>query len=149
MNDLKLTISSVRFVLEALCDLAKLNPNKTYRVTVKEWREGRSLSQNALQHVIYETVSKYLKSKGRDWGSARVKESLKNKFLGWEMRNITDVETGEIITVNMLRESSKLDVGEATHYTTQIIEWAQSIGCEIKIPAKCEYRTLMESQNDI
>jgi hypothetical protein len=122
---------------------------KKYRVNIVEWRSKRSISQNSLQHVIYSDISKYLISKGRiEWTEKKVKESLKSKFLGWEQREIIDVVTGEITVKEMLRESSKLDVGEAFHYTTQIIEWAESIGCEIKIPAKCEYREIMERQND-
>lgn len=122
---------------------------KKYRVNIVLWREKRSISQNSLQHVIYSDISKYLISKGRiEWTEKKVKESLKSKFLGWEQREIIDVVTGEITVKEMLKESSKLDVGEAFHYTTQIIEWAESIGCEIKIPAKCEYREIMERQND-
>lgn len=122
---------------------------KVLRLSLAEWKEKRSLSQNALQHVIYGDVSKYLISHGRtDWTPEKVKESLKNKYLGWESREFVDVETGEVKTREVLRSTAKLDKGESCHYTTQIIEWAASIGFEVRIPAKCEYRDLMERQND-
>ena len=146
MKDFCLTQSSIGQFIQLVYELMK-EPKK-YRVNIVLWREKRSISQNSLQHVIYSDISKYLISKGRiEWTEKKVKESLKSKFLGWEQREIIDVVTGEITVKEMLRESSKLDVGEAFHYTTQIIEWAESIGCGIKIPAKCEYREIMERQS--
>jgi hypothetical protein len=146
MKDFCLTQGNIGYFVTEVYKL--LTQPKKYRVNIVEWREKRSLSQNALQHVIYEVVSKYLISKGRiEWTESKVKESLKSKFLGWEEREIIDVVTGEVIVKEKLIETSKLDVGESFHYTTQIIEWSESIGCEIKIPAKCEYRELMEQQN--
>jgi len=125
-----------------------LKSGKRYRVKIVEWREKRSITQNALQHCIYETVSKFLISKGRDWSAVKVKDNLKNKFLGWHDSEFTDVMTGEIIIKSVLVPTSGLDKGESYHYTTQIIEWSESIGCEIKIPAKCDYRDLMDLQNE-
>jgi len=129
------------------CELS--STDKRYRVSIKEWRDKRSLSQNTLQHSIYGEVSKYLISRGRsDWDAVKVKENLKNKFLGWRDYEFVDLETGEVIIRSVLVETSKLDKGESFNYTTHIIEWAESIGCEIKIPATCEYRSLMELQNE-
>ncbi len=117
------------------------------RISVKQWTERRSLSQNALQHVIYKDISVYLVDHGRDWCPERVKKALKYKFLGEYVEQITDVVTGKVYERRELRSTASLDKGEAYHYTTQIIQWAESIGCEIKIPANCEYRDLMEKQN--
>jgi len=72
---------------------------------------------------------------------------LKNKFLGWVPQEFTDLITGAKVTRDVLRETSKLDVGEAYYYTTEIIEWASSIGLEIKIPTHCEYSNLRNAQN--
>lgn len=146
MNEFKLTLASSVYVTSQLIDLAR--SNKTYRVVVSEWREKRSLSQNALQHVIYSDISEYLISKGRkyctqDW----VKSALKNQFLGWTETEFTDLNTGEITKRQVLRSTKDLDVGESCHYTAQILDWAQSIGCNIKIPAKCKYRDMLNKQN--
>lgn len=108
----------------------------------------RTLNQNSLQHCIYSELSKYLIKKGRsdcnpDW----VKKMLKNKFLGWTQEAFTDILTGEVTHREVLIGTSSLGRGEATIYTTQILEWADSIGCEIKIPARCDYRDAIMEQN--
>lgn len=119
------------------------------KVVVTKKGARRSLSQNALQHSIYGEISRYLISKDRkDCNPEWVKKMLKNKYLGWTQEAFTDVLTGEVTHREVLRSSSSLEVGEATIYTTQILEFADSIGCEIKIPAKCDYRDMMEIQNE-
>ncbi len=129
-----------------LC-LELADSNKRYRVKIVEWRERRSITQNGLQHSIYGVVSKFLIAKGReDWTPEKVKDNLKNKFLGWHDSEFVDVVTGEVTIKSVLVPTSGLDKGESYHYTTQIIEWCESIGCEIRIPEKCDYRDLMKQQ---
>lgn len=144
MNDFKLTQSRIG---ELVTQLTKLDTGKTYRVSVKEWRESRSLSQNGLQHMIYGDISKYLIKNGRgEWTPEYVKMNLKSKFLGWEVARVVDVVTGEIAEKEVLRSTKDLDTGEAYHYTTQIIDWADSINCPIRVPQDCEYNKLTERQ---
>lgn len=108
----------------------------------------RSLSQNAFQHVCYQEISKYLISNGRDeWTPEFVKKNLKNKLLGWNQEPFVDVITGERREIWTLRHTSKLDKGEAMNYITQILEWAESIGCHIRIPEDSEYYQSMQQQN--
>ena len=108
----------------------------------------RSLSQNAFQHVCYQEISKYLAAKGRnEWTPEFVKKNLKNKMLGWQTETFVDVKTGERRDIWTLKSSSKLDKGEAMNYITQILDWAESIGCHIRIPEDSEYMKLMQSQN--
>lgn len=135
--------------LDQWANLLKLSwPKSGYRIVWGPWREKRSLSQNAFQHVIYEDISAYLMSKGRtDCTAEWVKEMLKNKFLGWTEKEFVDVVTGERKMREVLRSTAGLDVGASYHYTTEIIDWAQSIGCEIKIPARCEYREMADREN--
>lgn len=117
--------------------------NMNYTIGTK-----RSLSQNALQHCIYAELSRYLISKGRtDCTAAWIKQMLKNKFLGWVTEEFTDITTGEKFTKDVLRHTADLTKGESCHYTTQIIEWSESIGCSIKIPADSEYMKYLEQQN--
>lgn len=124
-------------------------PKSGLRLTWGEYRETRSLSQNALQHVIYDDLSKYLISRGRtDCTPEWIKDMLKSKFLGWVDREFTDITSGEKAIHQVLRSTAALDKGESYTYTTAILEWASSIGCEIKLPAKCEYRELMDKQNE-
>lgn len=108
----------------------------------------RSLSQNSFQHVCYQEISKYLAAKGRnEWTPEFVKKNLKNKLIGWQSETFVDVKTGERRDIWTLKSSSKLDKGEAMNYITQILDWAESIGCHIKIPEDSEYMKAMQSQN--
>ena len=149
VKEFKLTFSSIGYFVQEITKLLTENPNKSFRLTVKVWRESRSLNQNSLQHVIYGEVSKYLISKGRDdWCTKTTKKNLKNKYLGWVSEEFTDVETGEITIKETLKHTSDLDVGDSYIYTTNILDFADNIGCEIKIPENCEYRILQEQQNN-
>jgi len=146
MKNFKLTANSIGLFIQ---ELWKLDLTKAYRVTVVGWRETRSLSQNAFQHVIYDDISKYLISKGRkDWGPKFTKKNMKNNFLGWELTEYTDVKTGEVTTREELISTSGLDVGVACDYITKLLDFAQSIGCDIKIPAHCDYRDYLNKQDE-
>ncbi len=146
MTSYKVTLSNLSAFTSSLVDELKVNP--TLRIDVKKWREQRSLSQNAFQHVIYGEISRYLISKGRsDWTSEKVKEALKNQFLGWVDEEFTDLITGEITVRQVLRSSSKLDKGDAYQFTTEVLCWAESIGLTIKIPVTCEHYKQMAEQN--
>ena len=147
IKDYKLTLSNLIALVEQLT--TALLTNQTLRVNVKVWREKRSLNQNAFQHVCYKEISKYLISKGRkDWTPSKTKDALKNQFLGWLEQEFTDLITGEITVKQALRESSKLDKGDAYQYTTQILDWSESIGLTIKIPVTCEHYKQMAEQNE-
>ena len=146
MKSFKLTVNSIGLFIQ---ELWKLDLTKSYRVTVVLWREKRSLSQNAFQHVIYDDISKYLISKGRkDWTEKKVKFEMKNNFLGWEETECTNVYTGEITVKETLISTSGLDVGVACDYITKLLDFAQSIGCNIKIPAVCDYRDYLNKQDE-
>ena len=135
--------------LATIASLYDLHEEAEYplKLTVTNYGK-RSLDQNALQHCIYEEISSYLiRNNRKECSPSWVKRQLKNKFLGWEDVVFVDVVTGEKAMREELRSTSGLDVGEAYHYTAQILDWADSIGCEIKIPANCQYRELMEIQN--
>ena len=124
-----------------------LKHNKALRVNVVGWREKRSLSQNALSHVWYEHMSKYLISKGRENCSPSwVKEAMKHTFLGYEMVEKVNVLTGERVTVSELKHTSKLDVGDMTHYMNKVYKWALDIGCLLPIPEDCEYKQNLDKQ---
>lgn len=149
MKEFKLTFNSLGLFIQELTELLRSEPTKAFRVTIKVWRESRSLSQNAFQHIIYSAISKYLISKDRkDWTPEYTKEQMKNNFLGWRKKEFTNVLTGEVEINKVLIPTSGLDVGESFNYTTSLLDWAQSIGCNIKIPEKCDYRDLQEKQNN-
>lgn len=145
MKDFCLSKDTITKLFETCMELAQ--EGKRYRVSIVEWRDKRTLTQNALQHSIYNTVSEYLIAKGRtDWIPKVAKYNLKHKFLGWHDVKFTDIITGEVTFKEELVSSSGLDKGDAHFYTTQIIEWAEGIGCEIRIPEKCDYRKIQMEQ---
>lgn len=146
MKDFKLTANSIGLLIG---ELWKLDLTGAYRVSITRWRDKRGLSQNAFQHVIYTEVSKYLISKGRtDWTVDKVKFEMKNNFLGWEVVECVNVHTGEVTEKEVLTETSGLGVGEACDYITKLLDFAQGIGCTIKIPVRCDYRDNINKQNE-
>lgn len=146
MKSFKLTVNSIGLFIQ---ELWKLDLTKAYRVTVVLWREKRSLSQNAFQHVIYDEISEYLISKGRtDWTPKYTKLNMKNTFLGWELKEYINATTGVVTTEKTLIETSTLDVGVACNYITKLLDFAQNIGCIIKIPAVCDYRYYLNKQDE-
>lgn len=148
MKEFKLTISSLGWLVAELTKLITSNQGKAYRISIKLWREKRSLNQNAFQHVIYTEISKYLISKGRkDWCPKFTKKNMKNKFLGWVDEEFVDIDTGEILIKSSLKPTAELDVGDSFDYTTSLLDWAEQIGCYIDIPMCCEYRELLERQS--
>ena len=63
------------------------------------------------------------------------------------LEEYTNLKTGEVTVKEVLRSTSGLDQGDAYQYTTQVLDFAQTIGCEIKIPSKCDYRELTDKQD--
>tara|TARA_R100000951_G_scaffold98181_1_gene88054 strand:- start:904 stop:1347 length:444 start_codon:yes stop_codon:yes gene_type:complete len=146
MTNHKVTLNTFISFCEEVAKL--LADGKTLSVEVKEFRKKRSLSQNAFQHSIYGQISKHLISKGRkDWTPEKTKFELKNHFLGCEDVETTDLITGEVKSMLVVRSSSKLDKGDAYQFTTEILCWAESIGLTIKIPVTCEHYKQMAEQN--
>ena len=81
-----------------------LENGKCFRMVLKPWREKRSLSQNALSHMWYSEISEYLISRGKSFATAAwVKDALKHTYLGYETKDLVDVVTGEITTIQSLR----------------------------------------------
>lgn len=120
---------------------------KPLKVSIKNGSK-RSLNQNAFQHVIYKKISDYLISKGREeWTPEFTKKNLKNKFLGWEDEEYVDIHTGEKLVKSVLRSTASLDKGDSFNFTTAILDWSESIGCQIAIPTNSEYMDMVIEQN--
>jgi len=146
MKDFKLTFSSLGWLITELTKLLK-NNNKPYRVNVVEWREKRSLSQNAIFHAWVAELSKYLISKGRkDATEEFCKELLKHTFLGYEEVERVNALTGERTIISSLKHTSKLDVGDMTYFMVQCYSWCIDIGLMLPIPEGSEYYKLMNEQ---
>ena len=124
-----------------------LEDGKCFRMVLKPWRERRSLSQNALSHMWYSEISEYLIGRGKTFATpAWVKDALKHTYLGYETKDLVDVVTGEITTIQSLRHTSDLDTGEMHIFLTKVEAWCAQFGLALTIPHGCEYQQLQQKQ---
>ena len=124
-----------------------LEEGKCFRMVLKPWREKRSLSQNALSHMWYSEISEYLISRGKTFATpAWVKDALKHTYLGYETKDLVDVVTGDITTIQSLRHTSDLDTGEMHIFLTKVEAWCAQFGLALTIPHGCEYQQLQQKQ---
>ncbi|WP_241173620.1 hypothetical protein [Serratia marcescens] len=118
-----------------------ITSGKKYRVSIVEWREKRTLSQNALMWKWNGEVAKQLTRTGKGkFDQDYVHEYLKDLYC--PPKPITVM--GE---TRYVKSTKLLDTGEMTRYLEQIDTWAHQRGLRLTIPAQCEYRQLMEAQN--
>lgn len=108
-----------------------------------KYTNPRSLSQNALLHVWFGTMSEHF-SKKVDTNAEQMKALMKYKFLGTE-----DVVVGKTVIEGQLRQTSRLTKGEMTQFMDQIHEWAADHGVNLPIPQDSEYMKLREYQRGL
>ena len=107
---------------------------KSWRVTIVEWREKRSLW---LAEIDKQNPLKVVNSKH---SGAELWHEVFKKF--WCPESVvTDGKTEMVIVSTKL-----LDVGQMNHYLTQIEHWAMNRGFKLTIPIDSEYMKLMEQQ---
>jgi hypothetical protein len=147
VKELKLTLSNLGDVFNQLTKIAQ-SKNVPFRLSVKEWRESRSISQNNLFHKWVGELSKYLIAGGRKDSSPKFcKELFKHTFLGYEQVERVNAKTGERAVISSLKNTSDCDTGEMTHFMNKCYEWCVSIGLLLTIPEDSEFYKLMEYQN--
>lgn len=142
MKDFKLTINTLGFLVTELTKVLK-ESNKTYRVSVKEWKESRSLSQNALYWKWLGEINQQmpLKVEGSIIQGVDLWHEVFKKYYCPE-KNATNG------TNSMSIKSTKiLDVGEMTFYLSKIEQFCIDRGVSLTIPESSEYYQLMEYQN--
>ncbi len=76
----------------------------------------------------------------------QIKDALKHTYLGYETKELVDVVTGEITTIQSLRHTSNLDTGEMYVFLCKVEAWAMNIGCHLTIPQSCEFQLLRDKQ---
>ncbi|QMU38904.1 hypothetical protein G9P51_13280 [Escherichia coli] len=76
----------------------------------------------------------------------QVKDALKHTYLGYETKDLVDVVTGDITTIQSLRHTSDLDTGEMYVFLCKVEAWAMNIGCHLTIPQSCEFQLLRDKQ---
>lgn len=141
MKDFKLTLSSLGWLVTELTKSLK-NSNKAYRVNVVEWREKRSLSQNALYWKWLTEIDQQnpLKVDGsKIQGNELWHEVFKKYYC--PVKNITNGEN-----TLPVKSTKMLDIGEMTFYLNRIEQWCIDRGIALTIPETSEYYQLMQSQ---
>lgn len=141
MKDFKLNLNSLG---DFVAELTKLltNNDRSYRVSVVEWREKRSLSQNSLYWKWLDEINTQNPLKVNDskiQGSELWHEVFKRYYCPAKL--ITN--GGKSIEV---KSTKILDVGEMTFYLNKIENWCVDRGIKLTIPESSEYYQLMESQ---
>ncbi|XUA17458.1 YbcN family protein [Citrobacter sp. OP27] len=125
----------------------QLAAGQPLRLQVKQWRDKRSLSQNALSHMWYTEISEYLIKSGRtDATPEWVKRNLKKTYLGSEEVTYTDFVTGEKTTTWEPRHTADLDTGEMHIYLCKVEMWCAQFGLALTIPNGCEFQQLRDKQ---
>jgi hypothetical protein len=110
-------------------------------LTPKKYVHPRTLSQNALLHVWFDTMAAHF-SKKVDTNAEQMKSLMKYKFLGTE-----DIVISKTVIKDQLRSTSKLDKGEMTHFMNQVYDWAVDHGVTLPMPADSEYMKMREAQH--
>ena len=117
---------------------------KSYRVTIVEWREKRSLSQNSMMWMWLAEIDKQnpLTVVNSENSGAELWHEVFKKF--WCPESIiTDGKTEMVIVSTKL-----LDVAQMHHYLAQIEVWAMNRGFKLTIPINSEYQQLIDRQNN-
>ena len=118
--------------------------DKSFRLTIVEWREKRSLSQNSLYWKWLAEIDKQnpLKVVNSKFSGAELWHEVMKKFYCPESI-ITDGKSEMVIVSTKL-----LDTAQMHHYLTHIEHWAMNRGFKLTIPINSEYQELIDRQNN-
>ena len=139
MNDFKLNKSSLKWFISEIT--SKTGDGNSFRVSIKQWRDKRSLNQNSLYHKWLAEISKQAKVNNNSFNSDTWHEYFKRYFCP---KKTIQMPAGEPVTV---ATTTKLDKGEFTFYLMKIEAWAMEKGFYLTIPENCEYANLIEEQD--
>lgn len=113
-------------------------------VKLEEYKNPRSLSQNAMSHIWYREIAEGMEKKGHvvdyDNPAEAWKLWLKKRFLG-----VTTVNIGKH-SLEEIRRTSDLNSAEMAHYLDQVYYWAMDLGIRLTIPKECEYAEIKTKQ---
>jgi len=132
VKDFKLTVNSIGLFIQ---EIWKLDLTKAYRVSVVQWRESRSTSQNSLYW-------KWLTEICKQWDVTNDPEIMHEIFKKFYC---PEKVINEHITI---KSTKKLDVGEMHFYLNKIECFCMNRGYLITIPDNSEYNQLKEKQDE-
>ena len=139
MKDFRLSINNLGYFVQEITKL--LQTKKEYRVSIKEWRDIRTLSQNSMYWFwLYEISQQYPLECDTEHNSSDLwHEVFKNYYC--PVKQITNNNA------NLNVKSTKLlDIGEMTHYLNKIETFCIDRNIKLTIPDDSQYHKLMESQ---
>jgi hypothetical protein len=122
------------------------------QVSVSNYKKKRTLSQNALLHVWFRCIYRYLKDNNLhlydedgeiiDYDEDYIKLIILNKF---PTIKTMSVGNNDPITLNL--STSQMSVGEKHHFMDNVFKWCMQIGLMLPTPNDCEYNKLQDKQN--
>ena len=107
----------------------ELDPNRKWRVVIKEYRKQRSLYQNAYIHA----VPLMLISEHTGYSINEIKEYLCGEFMGWE-----DYEMFGEIHKRPIKTTSQMNTKQMTEFI-EFMQWWGSHQLNLRIPSPNEW----------
>lgn len=139
MKNFRLTANSIGLFI---AELWKLDLTKAYRVTIVQWRENRSNSQNSLYWKWMAELSKQARVNGKEFSGEVWAEFFKKYYCP---DKLVDMPLGE---ASIVKSTTNLDAGEMHHYLNKIQAWCMSEGYALTIPENSEYQQLLDKQDE-
>ena len=138
----------VRRILADVYDKATHHDyTKPVKVFFEEYKPTRSLNQNALSHVWYREIAKYLKGSSFTWDDGTefteddVKQMLKMKYLPTKPKKLKGRE------IHVPVDTSNLNAGDMYEYMERVQQWAIDKGLMLPVPEDSQFYK-MRLQND-
>ena len=139
MKDFQLTFNSLPELVRALTELVKNNHVKKWRISIKEWREKRSISQNSLYWLWMGELEKTADVMGVKYKSDAWAEVFKDAYCPSK-----SIETP--FGIKETKSTTKLDTGEMHYYLNQIHAYCMQYGWVLPVPEDSEYNKLINEQ---
>lgn len=138
MKDFLLTKDTLH-VFFKLCAEIALEGGR-YRVTIKKWREKRSVDQNSLYWKWLTEIANTTEVGGSYYDSETWHCYFKRYFCPVKVVNLPVGQTSE-------RSTKRLDVGEMHFYLNKIEQWAIDKMIVLPMPDDNEYQKLKDKSN--
>lgn len=139
-NDLRLNKNNKSHIYQILDGIVEFSP-KDLRVTVKAWRDKRSVSQNALLWMWLTEIATSINS---IIGDSYSKEDLHEYYKALFCPAKKKIILGKQVTI---KSTKLLDRGEMYHYLSLIEQDAIAKGIKLTEPMGSEYHAIKWGQN--
>lgn len=141
IKDFKLNAGSLDYLIEEITKIIMPDKDRSWRVSIKGWRESRSCSQNKLYWLWMTELSKQAKVDGKEFSGEIWAEFFKKYYCP---SKAVEMPLGES---SITKTTTNLDTGEMHHYLNNIQAWCMSEGYQLTIPSDCDYQKLINQQN--